>query len=223
MPTSTVELIILNFLAPLPAVHGGHDSQSGILGLVDKLLDALMSAMAGGWSLFSGVETLGMNIHPLLVHFPIALLASFIVIDTLGAFFKQEGWRRLGTQLLGLGALTAIPTIAAGFYAAFTTPHDAITHGLMEHHEHAGIVVGGISIALATWRTFSGLPKDLMARTLSAILTFLLAMALALGADLGATMVYGHGVAVKTSPLTETPISHVHGEPDSALPKASGR
>lgn len=210
MPSSPFELIILNFITPLPAIHGGHDSESGLLGLVDKLLDAIISAMSGGWTLFSGIETLGMNIHPLLVHFPIALLASFIVIDSLGAVFKLHGWRRLGTQLLGLGALTTLPTIAAGFYAAFTTPHDAVTHGLMEHHEHAGIVVGGVSIALAIWRILWGLPKDLMARTLSGILTLLLAVALTLGADLGAMMVYGHGVAVKTSPNPEAPVSHVH-------------
>ena len=212
MPTSTFELIVTQFLSPLPAIHGGHDSESGLLGLVDKLLEAVISAMAGGWSLFSGIELLGMNIHPLLVHFPIALLVSFIVIDSLCAIFKLHGWRRLGTQLLGLGALSTLPTIAAGFYAAFHTPHDAVTHALMEHHEHAGIVVGVISVSLALWRILWGLPKDLMARTLSNILTFILAASLALGADLGAMMVYGHGVAVKTSTATEVPVSHVHGE-----------
>lgn len=211
MPSSTFELIVLNFLNPLPMIHGGHDSESGLLGLVDKLLEAAISAMAGGWSLFAGIETLGMNIHPLLVHFPIALLISFVVIDSLGAIFKLHGWRRLGTQLLGLGALSTLPTIAAGFWAAFNTPHDAATHALMEHHEHAGIVVGVISVTLALWRILWGLPRDVMARTLSGILVFILAAALALGADLGAMMVYGHGVAVKTSPQAEAPVSHVHG------------
>lgn len=218
MPTSTFELVVLEFLTPLPGVHGGHDSESGLLGLVDKLLEALISAMAGGWSLFAGIEMLGMNIHPLLVHFPIALLISFIVIDSLGAVFKLHGWRRLGTQLLGLGSLSTLPTIAAGFYAAFNTPHDAITHALMEHHEHAGIVVGVVSIVLALWRILWGLPKDLMARTLSGLLTLILALALSLGADLGAMMVYGHGVAVKTSPATETPVRHDHGEAAPTAP-----
>lgn len=215
MPTSTFELIVSNFLSPIPAIHGGHDSESGLLGVVDKLLETLISAMSGGWSLFSGIEILGTNIHPLLVHFPIALLASFIVIDSLGAIFKLHGWRRLGTQLLGLGALSTLPTIAAGFYAALHTPHDAETHALMEHHEHAGIVVGIISISLALWRILGGLPNDLMARTLSNLLTIILAAALALGGDLGANMVYGHGVAVRTSPVTEAPVSHVHGEAPS--------
>ncbi|HAZ42497.1 MAG TPA: hypothetical protein DCY52_09530 [Methylococcaceae bacterium] len=218
MPTSTFELLALNFLSPLPSIHGGHDSESGLLGLVDKLLEALISAMAGGWSLFSGIELLGLNVHPLIVHFPIALLASFIVIDTFGAVFKLHGWRRLGTQLLGLGALSTLPTIAAGFYAAFNTPHDAVTHAIMEHHQHAGIVVGVISSVLALWRILWGIPKELMARTLCTILTLILAVALSLGADLGATMVYGHGVAVKTSPAAELPVNHVHGEESPAKP-----
>lgn len=213
MPSSTFELIVLNFLNPLPSIHGGHDSESGLLALVDKLLEAIISAMAGGWSLFAGIEMLGMNIHPLIVHFPIALLISFVVIDSLGAVFKLHGWRRLGTQLLGLGALSTLPTIAAGFWAAFNTPHDAVTHALMEHHEHAGIVVGVVSVSLALWRIVWGLPKDLMARTLSGILVLILTVALALGADLGAMMVYGHGVAVKTSPQAEIPVSHAHGGP----------
>lgn len=149
MPSSPFDLIVLNFLSSLPSIHGGHDSESGLLGLVDKLLEAIMSALAGGWTLFAGIETLGSNIHPLIVHFPIALLASFVVIDSLGAVFKLHGWRRLGTQLLGLGALSTLPTIAAGFWAAFNTPHDAATHALMEHHEHAGIVVGVISVSRA--------------------------------------------------------------------------
>ncbi|MEY2697668.1 MAG: hypothetical protein RL333_1806 [Pseudomonadota bacterium] len=211
MPSSPFDLIVLNFLSSLPSIHGGHDSESGLLGLVDKLLEAIMSALAGGWTLFAGIETLGSNIHPLIVHFPIALLASFVVIDSLGAVFKLHGWRRLGTQLLGLGALSTLPTIAAGFWAAFNTPHDAATHALMEHHEHAGIVVGVISVSLALWRILWGLPKDLMARTLSGILVSILSVALVLGADLGAMMVYGHGVAVKTSPQAEVPVNHVHG------------
>ena len=209
----------LSMIEPaLPMIHGGHDGGSGLLGVVDKILEALMSGIAGGWTLFPGIRDLGFNIHPMLVHFPIALLSLFVMADALGALLGKSHWRRFASSSLTLGALFSIPTLAAGLYAAHTVPHGAVVHQIMEHHENAGIAIVILSSSLALWRKWGGIPKDTMGRSFSTLLTLLLTGALVLGADLGAEMVYGHGVAVKTTTASDDQIHHLHGGDSSAKP-----
>jgi uncharacterized membrane protein len=205
-----LDWLFVSDTSSLPSIHGGHDGDSGLLSLVDQLLDTLISGLEGGWSLFPGISILGLNFHPLLVHFPIALLSSFILIDVLGALFRRSGWRHFASQLLSLGAVLSIPTVIAGLYAAHVVPHGAQSHAIMEHHERAGIAIASIASFLAIWRAFGGLPRDTMAKTFSGLLTFLLTGALLLGADLGADLVYGHGVAVKAISTVEDQANHDH-------------
>ena len=213
MANNIFSLLLESILTGIPLIHGGHDGDSGLLGLVDKLLESLVSGLTGEWTLFPGIKDLGLNIHPMLVHFPIALLSLFVIVDTLGALLGKSHWRKLATSLVGLGAISSVPTLLAGLYAAHTTPHGALVHQIMEHHEHAGMAVVGLSSTLALWRRFAGIPRDSMGKAFSGLLTLLLTVALVLGADLGAAMVYGHGVAVKTTPMSTEQTSHLHGGP----------
>lgn len=192
----------------LPAVHGGHGG-GGLVAVIDHLLEALTRDEASSWSLLGGIETLGVNVHPLLVHFPIAFLFGFVLTDIYGMLFKKKDARRLASGLLYLGAISAVITAAAGLFAAATVPHGARVHEIMEWHEKAGLTVTGLSVAMAVWRRFGGIPVVAMSQTLSIILTIILAVVLFIGADMGGMMVYKHGVAVQD---LQTPAGHSHHE-----------
>ncbi len=60
-----------------------------------------------------------MNIHPLLVHFPIALLTTYAVLELLRFNFltKQTYWFYVKAVILLAGTLAGYPTILAGFMA----------------------------------------------------------------------------------------------------------
>lgn len=197
----------------LPSVHGGHGG-GGLVAVIDHLLEALTRDAPSSWSLLGGIETLGVNVHPLLVHFPIAFLFGFVLTEIYGMLFKKKDARRLASGLLYLGAIGAVMTAAAGLFAAATVPHGARVHEIMEWHEKAGLTVAGLSVAMALWRRFGGIPAAAMSQTLSIFLMLILAVVLFLGADMGGMMVYKHGVAVQDLQTTIEHQHHDHGAQD---------
>lgn len=182
------------------AIHGGADGMSGGIGLLSAVLDAI-----GGWialpseqkfsALLPGIAVMH-NLHPLAVHFPIALLTFFVFIECVNLFSKNDDYHRFASGLLYLGAVTAAITVALGFIAAEGVAHDDATHELMETHEHLAISLLLLTSVLAGWRFFAKQRLQGGALHFYSLLTTLLAVLLILTADLGGAMVYGRGVAV---------------------------
>jgi uncharacterized membrane protein len=203
-------------------IHGGGDHGEGFSTYVAELL-AFFEGLAGKEpsdmlaSIFPGFTQLE-NIHPILVHFPIALITGFFLLDCLGVLFKKSPWRDVATGMLYLGALTAGFTVAAGLQAAESVAHGDAVHEIMENHEHIGIAILVLSVLLSLWRFVGRLstgenpkgPVNGLFMTFSAILVVLVMFA----ADLGGLMVYQHGVAVKMNALDPVQSeSHEHGHP----------
>jgi len=79
------------------------------------------------------------NIHPLIVHFPIALLFAAALIDTIGLFLKEKDfWRKAAMGLYALGALGAVAAFFSGRQAADSVflPTDA--NALLTEHADLG-------------------------------------------------------------------------------------
>jgi len=157
------------------------------------------------------------NIHPLLVHFPIAFLSAFFVLDVLGMLVHKPHWRGVASWLLYMGTVAAMFTVAAGVLAANTVAHGHNVHDIMERHEHLGLSVLALATVLSVWRM-----KTLNGNLLFVMLSALLCVLLALGADLGGLMVYKYGVAVEAAPVPADdhshadnaahPLEHSHGD-----------
>ena len=185
-------------------IHGG-EHHDGLLEAVSGLLASLEGASEASGSstdLFSsllpGIANLD-NIHPLLVHFPIALLSSFFVVNLITHFVKKDTLVTVASWLLYLGAFSAIFTVLAGFSAAETVAHSESVHDIMEHHEDIGVSILSLSLGLAAWRLRSGVLQG-WKNGIFLTLTVLLFGLIIQGADLGGLMVYKYGVAVhKTS------------------------
>ena len=185
-------------------IHGG-EHHDGLLEAVSGLLASLEGASEASGSstdLFSsllpGIANLD-NIHPLLVHFPIALLSSFFVVNLITHFVKKDTLVTVASWLLYLGAFSAIFTVLAGFSAAESVAHSESVHDIMEHHEDVGVSILSLSLGLAAWRLRSGLLQG-WKKGVFLTLTVLLFGLIIQGADLGGLMVYKYGVAVhKTS------------------------
>lgn len=71
-----------------------------------------------------------MNVHPILVHFPIALLSIYAILECIRfkQITKQEYWFYVKTLLLLLGTASLFPTGLAGklIEGQFTTLHPII-------------------------------------------------------------------------------------------------
>ena len=155
------------------------------------------------------------SVHPLFVHFPIALLCMSAIFYWLGAVLKNEGLIESGRWTLYGGVLFGVISVITGLKAANTIPHDDETHEIMELHQNMGYVIVFLSVALGAWTLAvkSALPQK--GRTLFLIACLILAALVTQQADLGGRMVFLKGAGVgKKSMLRESGHSHSHGTHD---------
>jgi uncharacterized membrane protein len=212
--------MLQSFFWPVPpSAHGGGDTgaDGGLAGLINQALENITQRIGGGeqptadppmeW--LPGLHTLANNPHPLLVHFPIAFLCAFFVLEYYAAVTRKMKLQQLSSWLLYLGAISAIITAAAGLYASKTVPHSQEVHEIMEWHGRIGLTVAGLATGLSLLRWKWSSPQTAMAKTFNLILATLMVVALFFGADLGGFMVYRYGVGVKAVQQTE---NHLHGQ-----------
>jgi uncharacterized membrane protein len=145
------------------------------------------------------------NLHPAVVHFPIALLLAALAVDLLAVSLPRRAWMGNAAALLWvLGA--------AGAGAAFLTGRQAgdslgVTSPAVEAAlaRHADVAQWTLVAAAATailrlalaWAARAGSGLGLRAGRAGALgLGFGVAVLVSLTADRGGTLVYRHGVAV---------------------------
>jgi uncharacterized membrane protein len=208
--------LMTNFLSF--SIHGGAD-HGGVAESVSELLAFFegLSSQGGGGGGFLGALLPGIagmtNWHPLLVHFPIAFLFGFFLLDIAGTFTHKTQWRTVASYLLYLGAIAAAFAVMAGLRAADSVPHGDNVHEIMEHHEHFGIAVVSLAITLSLWRMKIGVPQG-ATNGFFLFLSTVLCVILSLGADLGGLMVYRYGVAVQAVPVSLVVGAHDHHHHD---------
>lgn len=155
------------------------------------------------------------NIHPLFVHFPIALFCAFVLAEFLGVFLKKEGLRAAASYTLYLGTIAALFTVLAGYQAASTVGHNEAVHAIMENHEGFGVAVLIIGALLSLWRLFVRRRFSPRAQAAHLVMAVVLIVVISMGADLGGLMVYKYGVggeAVKIAEAHENDSRPSHNE-----------
>lgn len=78
------------------------------------------------------------HLHPMLVHFPIALALVALLFDVVNYKFKQDWLSKSAVVLVVLAALGAMAAILSGFF--FTKPVAGLAEVLKEIHVHYAIV-----------------------------------------------------------------------------------
>lgn len=155
--------------------------------------------------------------HPIFVHFTVALLATSVVLYCIALPARKAAWRgRLlaGAELnLWIGAAITVVTVAFGWIAFQTVPHDEqAVHELMALHRNVALATLAGFAALAAvsirHRRNVGYPSILFVIALLAALAGLAATGL-----LGGKLVFEHGLAVERP--TEEPAGHHHEHPHS--------
>jgi uncharacterized membrane protein len=141
--------------------------------------------------LLPGVQHL-QNIHPLVVHFPVAFLIGAALFYGLAWGFRSEALARTGFALLILGVLSAGAAVSTGLYAEEGVMVSlSVRENLLEPHEKLMLSTLGLSIVTALWALI-GRPFPKKGRPLFALLFLLLLAIMTLGADYGARMVYDY-------------------------------
>jgi uncharacterized membrane protein len=137
------------------------------------------------------------NLHPLAVHFPIALLPLAVGLDLLGIVHGRTELRAVARWTLWLGTLGAAVAVLTGHEAADVLRPEVGTQAgtLMTTHHDVAMGVLGAAAVLSVWRLI-GAER---ARALYLAVAVALVAAVVVVADLGGRMVFVHGVAVRAS------------------------
>jgi uncharacterized membrane protein len=77
--------------------------------------------------------------HPLLVHFPIALVVTALVAEVLYALRKNQDFGTAALFLITAAAWTSVPAFLAGFAAAAGAAFDSDLAGALVVHRFAGV------------------------------------------------------------------------------------
>lgn len=154
------------------------------------------------------------NIHPMLVHFPIAfLIAAFgsaIIAKLIANKPYASHWVSVSHILLWLGVISAMFTAFFGWQAYNSVNHDDAGHEAMRLH----MAWATLTLVLAL---FAGCFDLLMSKLSTAMswvfISLLLLISIFVGttAWLGAEVVYRHGIGVLSLPgMTEPETGNVY-------------
>ena len=184
-------------------IHGGNDLMVILMESLSSLLVFFENISTENpekflYSLVPGVSGMD-NIHPLLVHFPIAFLSIFFALDLVATLAKKNQWHHVASWFLYFGTISSLFTVIAGLIAANTVEHEDNVHEIMEHHEHIGLTILILAVSLSLWRIMSGGLISRIGNPFHLMLSALLCALIIFGADLGGLMVYQYGVAVKAA------------------------
>jgi uncharacterized membrane protein len=140
------------------------------------------------------------NIHPLLVHFPIAWWIAAVIVDVVAFVLPRAAWANTTASVMyPAAAVSAVVTYFTGRHAASVVLTPGMAHPVVLLHWNWALVttVGFAVIALLrAWAQFARpRPPDWVRPAL--IVAALAALAgLFQTGELGARLVYEHGVGV---------------------------
>lgn len=148
-------------------------------------------------SILPGLKA-ALNVHPMVVHFPIVLWLTALLFELLAVLRGSDEMQRTASRMLYLGTIAAGVAIATGLAAEDSLPlGDA--QRVVGIHETLMLITTAVALilcflAFVRRKTFTAQMRKWMVLGLL-VLTILLV----LGTDRGAELVYGYGANVNWS------------------------
>ncbi len=168
------------------------------------------------------------TIHPMIVHFPIALLLTATLISFLAVLFKnkREELKIVLYWIMILGAISVLAALASGLYEdARGVIHDDAIHQIMKVHKLLGFIITSAFVLITLW--FVIRRNKIQYRELLVIMFFLIATSsvLVYSAYLGGKMVYEEGTGVKPMEkyIMEMPGGSMYHQHEEMMKKGSMR
>lgn len=104
------------------------------------------------------------HLHPMIVHFPIALLFVAFLADLAGLALKREFFSRMGLVLLILGTAGVVAAYLSGDFAADGLTEAGPLKMAIENHEEAAlltlwlmVITTVLRLALVVFRKYTGM------------------------------------------------------------------
>ena len=161
-------------------------------------------------------------VHPMLVHFPIALLLTSLLADAAYFFTAFEALRHAGWWTLAAASAGGLLAVMAGIFDMRRASVAEAVHERVHRHMWVGFALLVVICGLAAWRwTFyddTGKPLTMLYLDTA----FLAAVLAAFQGWLGGELVFTHGVFVGPAKKAAAAAEPAHtGDKPAAGPHAS--
>lgn len=145
-----------------------------------------------------------MDFHPLVIHFPIALLIVGTLFDAIGILGHRDLFLRTGYLLFTLGALTSIPAALTGDHSAQTAQHIPSIYDDLDWHDTLGTATALTAVLLTLARTHFTFKKQFTGTVQYLYLICAIGISVLVGASgyTGGRLVYDYGAG--THPVIKT-------------------
>ncbi len=140
------------------------------------------------------------NIHPLVIHFPIAFLMGAALFYFVAWVSRKEQFAVTGFWLLILGAFSIGGAIATGLYAEQgVMVHLSVREKLLQPHKNFMIITAALCFILTVWALIQR-PFPIKGRMVFLVLFLLMIGTMTVGADFGGRMVYDYNAGGNACP-----------------------
>jgi len=143
------------------------------------------------------------NIHPIFVHFTVALLSTSMGLFLLGFIISERTWSErfltVAQWNLWLGVGITVITIGTGLYEYYTVTHDELSHAAMTNHRNWTFFTASIFFVLGPWSLLTYWKKRKIKSFFIATLVLATVM-LMVTSWKGGELVYRYGLGVLSLP-----------------------
>ena len=130
------------------------------------------------------------NVHPLVIHFPIAFLMGAALLYVAASLLTCDRFAQSAFLVLVLGAVSLAVAVLSGLYAEQgVMVHLSVRTQLLVPHKQLMLVTSGVCAVLTGWAMLAR-PFPKKGRWLFLLLSLVMIGTMTLGADLGGRMVY---------------------------------
>ena len=132
------------------------------------------------------------NLHPLVIHFPIAFLMGAVLLYVAAWLLKRDSFAHSAFVVLVLGALSLAGAVATGLYAEQGVMLSlSVREHLLQPHKTAMLATLTVCTILTIWAVIAR-PFPKKGRPLFLFLLLVMIGVMTVGADFGGRMVYDY-------------------------------
>lgn len=172
---------------------------------------------------------MGAPVHPIFVHFTIALTAASLVFDALGFLLDKASLTAAGGWTLVGSAIMTLATLSTGLTSSTRAPvEEGEARSFLRAHMALGFIFYGLLVAITFWRASLWQSGQAISWAYLAALAFV-SLVMTVQGYLGGELVYRYGVEVEQTyrelPEREadsTPPPLVAAPARAAAPKRGG-
>jgi uncharacterized membrane protein len=160
---------------------------------------------------------MGAPMHPIFVHFTIALTSASLVFDALGFFFSKSSLTAAGAWTLVGSTVMTLATVSTGLTSATRAPiEEGEARSFLRAHMALGLIFYGLLVAITFWR-LSVWQNGQAVSWLYLISLAFVSLVMTIQGYLGGELVYRYGIEVEQA-HRELPQREAESEPPQLIP-----